>query len=116
VALAFAVFVSPFVSSSPDGLEKVAADKGFQAAASEEPAWSFSPIPDYAFPGIANPAVATAVAGGVGTISLFVLVFGLGRLFARKRTVQRPEGEQTPRDSSPRGPGPQTLGGSAGQS
>ena len=82
LALALAVFVSPFASSSPDGLEKVAANQGFEQAASQ-PAWDFSPIPDYSFPGIHSTAVATAVAGAVGTIALFVIVLLIGRAVGR---------------------------------
>ncbi len=83
VALALAVFVSPFASSSPDGLERVAADKGFEQAAGG-PLWSLSPIPDYTFPGIHNAGVATAVAGAVGTLVLFVIVLLLGRAIGRR--------------------------------
>jgi cobalt/nickel transport system permease protein len=89
VAVALAVFVSPFASSSPDGLEKVAADKGFEQAAAAKPAWSFSPIPDYVFPGIKNMGVATAVAGAVGTILLFALVLFIGRALGRGNTRSR---------------------------
>jgi cobalt/nickel transport system permease protein len=79
LALALAVFVSPFASSSPDGLERVAEEKGFAEAALEEPVWAGSPLPEYVFPGIANDRVATALAGLVGTLVLFALVFLLGR-------------------------------------
>ena len=85
VAMALAVFVSPFASSSPDGLEKIAADKGFEQAAAEEPTWDLSPIPDYAFPGIDDPRVAVAVAGAVGTVALFVLVLLAGRAIGGRR-------------------------------
>jgi cobalt/nickel transport system permease protein len=89
VALALAVFVSPFASSAPDGLERVAVDRGFAATAPQEPVWRFAPVSDYTFPGISSPAVATAVAGGVGTLMLFGLVFGLGRLLGRGRSPGR---------------------------
>ncbi|MBC7292907.1 MAG: energy-coupling factor ABC transporter permease, partial [Thermoleophilia bacterium] len=62
VAVALAVFVSPFASSSPDGLERVAADKGFESAAAEKPVWSFAPLSDYQIPGIDNEKLATAIA------------------------------------------------------
>jgi hypothetical protein len=86
VAMALAVFVSPFASSSPDGLEKVAADNGFEHAAASQPTWDFSPIPDYAFPGIHSTGVATAVAGAIGTVALFVLVLLIGRAIGRRRS------------------------------
>jgi cobalt/nickel transport system permease protein len=89
VAFALAVFISPFASSSPDGLEKVAADKGFEEAAATQPAWDFAPIPDYVFPGIESAGVATAVAGAVGTVLLFVLVLFIGRAIGRRRAGPR---------------------------
>jgi cobalt/nickel transport protein len=85
VAVALAVFMSPFASSSPDGLERVAADKGFETAVAEQPAWSLSPLGDYQFPGVADERLATAVAGLIGTVALFVLVLLVGRAFSRRR-------------------------------
>ena len=69
--------VSPLASSSPDGLERVAEDKGFIEAAKSGP---FQVIADYVFPGIHNGAVATILAGVVGTLVLFGLVYGMSRL------------------------------------
>jgi cobalt/nickel transport protein len=92
VAVALALVVSPWASSSPDGLEKVAEDKGFLEKAEEtEPAWDKAPIPDYAMPGLSKEAVneetgeveeeptklATALAGLVGTVAIFLIAWGL---------------------------------------
>ena len=66
------------------GLERVAEDQGFVERAL---APVFEIIPDYAFPGIENEALSTIVAGVVGTAVLFLLMFGLGRLLARRRTT-----------------------------
>jgi cobalt/nickel transport system permease protein len=90
VALALAVFISPFASSQPDGMERVAIDQGFAAAAAEAPAWRFSLIPDYSFPGISNPALATGLAGGVGTLLLFGVVLLLGRTLGRRTEALAP--------------------------
>lgn len=69
VAVLLAVFLSPWASSSPDGLEKVAEDKGFlESAEGTEPAWKHSPVPDYAVSGIENERVATGLAGFVGVL------------------------------------------------
>jgi len=76
VCLLVAVF-SPLASSSPDGLEKVAEDTGFIGLAKDSP---FQLIADYVFPGIENEAVATILAGLIGTLVLFSLVYGLARL------------------------------------
>ncbi|MDR7521661.1 MAG: energy-coupling factor ABC transporter permease [Armatimonadota bacterium] len=79
VALGLAVFVAPFASTWPDGLEMVAERLGFAERASESPAAS-SPLADYAVAGIASPAASTAVAGASGTVVAFVLAYGLARL------------------------------------
>lgn len=74
VAIGLATAASPFASSSPDGLERVAGDKGFLDHGRLHAVQDDSPIPGYAFPGVHNPRVATGLAGFVGTL----LVFGLG--------------------------------------
>jgi hypothetical protein len=73
----FVALISPLASSSPDGLEKVAEDKGFIDEAADAP---YSIIADYVFPGVGNEAVATILAGLVGTILLFGLAYGIARL------------------------------------
>jgi len=75
--------ISPLASSSPDGLEKVAEDKGFISLAEGSP---FEIVADYVFPGIENEAMATILAGWVGTIVLFGIAYGLAWLIkSRKR-------------------------------
>jgi cobalt/nickel transport system permease protein len=91
LAASLAVFVSPFASGSPDGLERVAADQGFAAKAAELPVWNFFPFGDYQMPGIGNEKVATAMAGLVGTLLLFALILLAGRAFGRRRVVTEPE-------------------------
>lgn len=77
IALIIGGFISLFASSSPDGLEKVAEDKGFIAAALDYP---FSTImPDYAFP-INNEYLATSLAGIIGTIFTFLVLFTIGSI------------------------------------
>jgi ABC-type spermidine/putrescine transport system permease subunit I len=73
VALLLAV-ASPLASSYPDGLERVAEDHGFIDRAAEP---FYHIIPDYVFPGIPDEALATIVAGVVGTLLLFALGYGL---------------------------------------
>lgn len=74
--------LSPLASAWPDGLERVAEDKGFIEAALEP---AFKLIPDYAFPGLRNEALATIVAGLIGTLILFGAGYGLGSLLRRQR-------------------------------
>ena len=80
IALGLAI-ISPLASSWPDGLERVAEDKGFIEAA-QGPA--FEVIPDYVFPGVGNEALATILAGIVGTLILFGLTYGLAVLLKRR--------------------------------
>lgn len=79
VALALAI-LSPIASSNPDGLEYVAEQSGFLGQAQGP---SYSIIPDYTFPGIGSPELATIVAGIIGVLVVFGVAFGVA--YARKR-------------------------------
>lgn len=75
--------LAPLASSSPDGLERVAEDKGFIGLGQDAP---YQVIADYVFPGIENEALATILAGIVGTLVLFGAAYGLAWLLqTRKR-------------------------------
>ena len=94
IALAITLF-SPWASSSPDGLEKVAEEEGFLEEA-EGP--SYEVIPDYQFPGVENERVATVLAGIAGVLMVAALTFGVGILLqslARSR-AQRAAGANAP--------------------
>lgn len=80
IALGVTLF-SPLASPHPDGLERVAEDKGFLDRGQDSP---YEIIPDYAFPGIANEKVATIVAGLVGTLLMFGLGYGLAWALRRR--------------------------------
>ncbi len=82
VCLVIAAILSPFASPWPDGLERVAERLGF-AARAEGPATVSAPIPDYVFPGITNEGLATAVAGILGTLLVFVVLYAVGKALAR---------------------------------
>lgn len=84
------VSLSPLASSAPDGLEKVAEDKGFAGLALQAP---FEVVANYVFPGIENEALATVLAGWLGTILVFGLAYGLARLVraGRSATKTRPD-------------------------
>lgn len=77
-ALGLALFVAPFASPWPDGLDKVAETLGFKSK-NVEPRAVPAPVPDYKVPGIGSASVATSVAGAVGTL----VVFGGALLLAR---------------------------------
>ncbi|HOE10145.1 MAG TPA: PDGLE domain-containing protein [bacterium] len=84
LALFVAIVLSPFASSSPDGLERVAEDHQFVGKAAEK---SVAPevFPDYTIPGVENKSFSTAIAGGLGTLILYFGGFGLARLLASRR-------------------------------
>ena len=79
--LAIASF-APLASSSPDGLERVAEDKGFIDLGQEAP---FQVIADYVFPGMENEALATILAGLIGTMILFGVVYGVAWLLKSRK-------------------------------
>jgi hypothetical protein len=86
VAVGLAVLASPYASSSPDGLEKVAESNGFLADGRPHSLQDSSPVPDYAFPGVDDPRLATALAGLVGTLLVAaagMAVVGLARRRSR---------------------------------
>lgn len=78
--------LSPLASSAPDGLEKVAEDGGFISLAEDSP---FLVIADYIFPGIKNEAVATILAGIIGTIILFSVAYSLAWFLKSRRVATR---------------------------
>ncbi len=84
VALLLAIAVSPFATSWLDGLERVAEDKGFLERGEGEPLVT-SPVPDYAFPGVASEGWATAAAGAIGTLLTFAVAFGLAAALRKRR-------------------------------
>jgi len=75
VAIGLATAASPFASSSPDGLEKVAADHGFVDRGTTREA----PVRDYSLPGVRDARVATGLAGFLGTLVVFGAGYGLAR-------------------------------------
>jgi cobalt/nickel transport system permease protein len=85
IALAVTL-LSPLASSSPDGLERVAEEKGFLDTAQDP---SFKVIADYLFPGIENESLATILAGVVGTVVVFGIGYALASLVASLRRSRR---------------------------
>lgn len=84
VAVGLATAVSPFASSSPDGLEAVAREKRFIERGEPHAVQGDAPIAGYAFPGIANERVATGLAGFAGTLLVFAIGYGAARLLRRR--------------------------------
>jgi hypothetical protein len=82
VAFGLAFFVSPEASSKPDGLNKVAIDKGF-AGNEEAHALDDLPTAGYAVEGVDNERLSTGFAGILGVAAAFAL--GGGLLFVVRR-------------------------------
>jgi hypothetical protein len=73
VATALALLVSPFASSSPDGLNKVAIDKGFDEQ-EDAHALDESPLAGYAVKGVDDERLGKGLSGLIGVL----LTFGVG--------------------------------------
>ena len=85
VAVGLATAVSPYASSSPDGLEMVAEDKAFLEQGRVAPIQEDAPVPDYAFPGVDDARVATGLAGFFGTLGVFAVGYGIAVVSRRRR-------------------------------
>jgi len=85
IALIITLF-SPFASSKPDGLERVAEDKGFSGVAASPP---YKLVSDYVFPGVGNENLATILSGIVGVLIAAALVFAVAFLLARVGSARR---------------------------
>lgn len=86
VALLVAIFLSPFASQHPDGLDRVSQDLKFEDRAAEDaPAQKlpfYSLFDEYAVRGVPE-GIATPIAGLVGTLATFGLAWGIGKLVVR---------------------------------
>jgi len=89
VTLLLAGFASPWASSQPDGLEKVATEQRFDRTAKEH-ATADGPLADYGVAGVENERISTGIAGFVGVLITFAVgtgaFFGL-RLLRRTRAA-----------------------------
>jgi len=81
IAGVIAALAAAFASGDPDGLDSVAIDQGFEEVGKDP---GFEILPEYTIPGI-DGTVSTIIAGVVGIAIVFLLVFLLGRLLARRR-------------------------------
>ena len=86
IAVIVVVAASFLASGDPDGLERVAAEEGFEDAGQAAP---FEVIADYAVPGLDGP-LATIAAGLIGIAVIFAVVWLLGRLLARRQPTAHP--------------------------
>lgn len=83
IAALVVIVLTPLASSDPDGLERVAEDQGFLAAAQDA---VYRILPDYSVPGL-DGSTTTIVAGLLGVAIVFGIMWALGTLLARRRRV-----------------------------
>ncbi len=81
VSVIIGFFLSPYASSFPDGLERVAIKYGFME---REKTIVHAPFPDYQFKPIKSEKLATSVAGLFGTVLIFFTVSGLFKVISNK--------------------------------
>ncbi|HEX7100395.1 MAG TPA: energy-coupling factor ABC transporter permease [Acidimicrobiia bacterium] len=82
VAIALVLFVAPFASPHPDGLETVAEETGFASAAQEHPIGG--PLADYQVAGVESETVGTIVSGIIGTVIAFAIGLGIVAVSRRR--------------------------------
>lgn len=101
VALLIAVFLSPFASSDPDGLDRVSQDLKFEDKAAEAaPAQKlpfYAVFEEYAARGVPE-GIATPIAGLVGTLATFGLAWGIGKLVIRRSAASASDTYSSPPD------------------
>ncbi|WP_051191929.1 PDGLE domain-containing protein [Microbacterium luticocti] len=82
-ALLIACVISLWASSSPDGLEFVAAATGFEKAAAPH-AMDGSALAGYETAGVHNTWLSVAIAGFAGCLVTFAIAWVIGRLTKRR--------------------------------
>lgn len=87
VALLLAGIGSYYASSAPDGLEKVAADKGLDTGARDS-ATAGSPLADYSVSGISNARLSGGLAGVIGVGVTLALAGGIFLLVRKRPTAE----------------------------
>lgn len=88
VALGLAAFVSPFASTAPDGLNRVAIDQGFAGTAKEHPL-AEGPLAGYGVKGVEDERLSTGLSGAIGVVVTFgvgMVLFGALRAARGRRT------------------------------
>ena len=97
-SLLMALFLSPFASPSPDGLEKVAETKGFKDRGEGWTLWKHAPLKDYALPWIKGEKASKAVAGVIGTLAIFLIGYGVGKWLRKPQAKEARINSKHPRN------------------
>lgn len=85
VAALVVFLLAPQASSNPDGLDRVAGDKGFDEKAEDS---RFEWLPDYTVPGVDNENASVILAGLIGVGLVFVLPMALGAYLRSSRKAR----------------------------
>ncbi|MGQ9572033.1 MAG: PDGLE domain-containing protein [Dehalococcoidia bacterium] len=80
-------FFSPFASSEPDGLEKVAENEGFIKEAKDPP---YEVIADYVLPWVDNEDLGTILGGIIGVLIVAAITLAAAFVLWRLRRAERP--------------------------
>ncbi len=99
VTLVLAGFVSYYASSQPDGLEKVAGDKGISAQEKDH-ALKDSPLGDYGVQGVENARLSGGLSGVIGVAAVLALGGGLFWVLRRREKAQDGATRETADSSS----------------
>ena len=93
LTLGLAVFASPLASTSPDGLNRVAEDKGFSGAADRH-AFDSGPVAGYELDAVEDDRWSKGLSGLIGVALTFTLgfVFFAALRVARTRRTNPPPG------------------------
>jgi cobalt/nickel transport protein len=85
VSICVGGILSLFASSSPDGLEKIAEAQGFLEQGKQ---LFVAIIPDYMMPGVRSELFAKSLAGIIGTLFVFGILFFIGKVLYRSRLTR----------------------------
>jgi hypothetical protein len=84
ITIFLASVVSYYASGDPDGLEKVAEDKGFIDDAADHSLGN-SPLADYGVSAISDDRLSVAVSGAIGVILMLIISTLLFKFLAKKK-------------------------------
>jgi cobalt/nickel transport protein len=96
LSLGVAVFLSPLASKNPDGLDRVAQDQKFEEKATKEEEMVAKKLPfahifvEYSLRG-APEAIATPLAGLLGTLTTFGIAWGIGKILVKGNLPDTPD-------------------------
>jgi hypothetical protein len=85
IAAFVVVFLAPVASGDPDGLDRVAEDKGFIDQARDP---VFELLPEYSIPGIENEWASVVLAGLIGLAIVFGVTVALGTAVRASRRAR----------------------------